>query len=69
MAPIRTWSGNDILTTARAIIYAVRPYHWKDDFPKVNAVDKDYAEEIRGKWADRLPFLPKGGLKKGANDG
>jgi 4-hydroxy-3-polyprenylbenzoate decarboxylase len=49
---------NDI-TTSRIIIYAVRPYHWKDRFPKVNAVDRDYAAEIKAKWADKLEFLNK----------
>jgi 4-hydroxy-3-polyprenylbenzoate decarboxylase len=49
---------NDI-TTARIIIYAVRPYHWKDQFPKVNTVSKEYAAEIEKKWADKLPFLRK----------
>ena len=49
------------LTNSRIIIYAVRPFHWKDDFSGVNAVDKDYAEEVRRKWADELPFLAKDG--------
>jgi UbiD family decarboxylase len=49
----------DDLTTPRVIIYAVRPWHWKDDFPKVNAVDPKYAEEVRNKWAEKLPFLTK----------
>jgi 4-hydroxy-3-polyprenylbenzoate decarboxylase len=47
----------DDLTTPRVIIYAVRPWHWKDEFPKVNAVSRDYAEEVRRKWAAKLPFL------------
>ena len=47
------------LVNSRIIIYAVRPFHWKDDFPMVNAVDKDYAEEVRKKWAGELPFLNK----------
>ncbi len=47
----------DDLTTPRVIIYAVRPWHWKDDFPKVNAVDPKYAAEVRAKWAQKLPFL------------
>jgi 4-hydroxy-3-polyprenylbenzoate decarboxylase len=51
-------AANDI-TTARVIIYAVRPYHWKDQFPKVNAVSKDYAAEVERKWAAKLPFLSK----------
>jgi 4-hydroxy-3-polyprenylbenzoate decarboxylase len=44
-------------TNSRMIIYAVRPYHWKDDFPKVNTVSKEYAEEIRRKWKGKLAFL------------
>jgi 4-hydroxy-3-polyprenylbenzoate decarboxylase len=45
------------ITNSRMIIYAVRPWHWKDDFPKVNAVAKDYADEIRRKWRSKLKFL------------
>ena len=41
------------------VVYAVRPYHWKERFPKVNRVDKDYAEEVRAKWADKLGFLKR----------
>ncbi|TDI64573.1 MAG: UbiD family decarboxylase, partial [Alphaproteobacteria bacterium] len=51
----------DDITTSRIIIYAVRPYHWKDDFPKVNAVDPAYAAEIKSKWAGKLDFLNKSG--------
>ncbi len=47
------------ITNSRMIIYAVRPWHWKDDFPKVNAVAPAYADEIRRKWRDRLPFLAR----------
>jgi 4-hydroxy-3-polyprenylbenzoate decarboxylase len=47
----------DDLTTPRVIIYAVRPWHWKDDFPRVNAVSRDYADAVRRKWAAKLPFL------------
>lgn len=45
------------MTNSRIIIYAVRPWHWKDDFPKVNAVEKGYAAEVRAKWKDKLRFL------------
>jgi 4-hydroxy-3-polyprenylbenzoate decarboxylase len=45
------------LTASRIIIYAVRPYHWKDDFPKVNRVDPEYAEQVRRKWSGKLSFL------------
>ena len=48
---------NGDVTTSRMIIYAVRPFHWKDEFPKVNAVDPTYAETIRQKWSGKLPFL------------
>jgi 4-hydroxy-3-polyprenylbenzoate decarboxylase len=47
------------ITNSRIIIYAVRPYHWKDEFPRVNAIAKDYAEEVREKWQEQLPFLAK----------
>jgi 4-hydroxy-3-polyprenylbenzoate decarboxylase len=45
------------LTNSRIIIYAVRPFAWKDEFPKVNAVDPDYAKEIARKWAGKVKFL------------
>lgn len=45
------------ITNSRIIIYAVRPYHWRDEFPRVNAVSKSYSDEIRRKWADELSFL------------
>jgi UbiD family decarboxylase len=48
------------MTNSRIIIYAVRPYHWKDDFPKVNAIDPDYAEQVKRKWAGKLKFLNGG---------
>ena len=45
------------MTNSRIIIYAVRPWHWKDEFPKVNAGRSDYAEEVRRKWRGKLRFL------------
>ena len=39
------------------IIYAVRPFHWKDEFPKVNMVSREYAAEVAAKWKDKLKFL------------
>jgi 4-hydroxy-3-polyprenylbenzoate decarboxylase len=48
---------NGDVTNSRIIIYAVRPWHWKDAFPKVNSVDPDYAAEIERKWAGKLKFL------------
>jgi len=58
LLPERRESGD--LTNSRVIMYAVRPYHWKDEFPKVNTVSKEYAAEIEKKWAAKLDFL-KGG--------
>ena len=49
----------DDLTTARIVIYAVRPWAWKDKFPKVNHVPEDYAAEVERKWSDKLAFLAK----------
>jgi 4-hydroxy-3-polyprenylbenzoate decarboxylase len=45
------------ITNSRIVIYAVRPYHTKDKFPKVNIVDPNYAEEMKRKWGKELPFL------------
>ena len=38
------------LTNSRAIIDACRPFHWKDEFPKVNAPSPALAKESREKW-------------------
>jgi UbiD family decarboxylase len=48
------------MTNSRIIIYAVRPYHWKDEFPEVNAIDVDYSEQIKRKWTGKLKFLNGG---------
>jgi UbiD family decarboxylase len=45
------------ITSSRIIIYATRPYHWRDQFPAVNEISKAYAEQIRSKWADKLEVL------------
>jgi 4-hydroxy-3-polyprenylbenzoate decarboxylase len=45
------------LTNSRIIIYAVRPFAWKDEFPKVNTVSAEYADKVRDKWKDKLQFL------------
>jgi hypothetical protein len=41
------------------IIYATRPFHWKDQFPAVNKVSREYGEQVRAKWVKELPFLAK----------
>ncbi|MFI5269262.1 MAG: hypothetical protein ACHQ7M_17950, partial [Chloroflexota bacterium] len=45
------------ITNSRMIIYAVRPYHWRDEFPAVNEVPKTYADQVRAKWSPQLAFL------------
>ncbi len=55
LPPERREAGD--LTSSRIIIYAVRPWAWKDKFPKVNAIDPDYAAEIKRKWMGKLKFL------------
>jgi 4-hydroxy-3-polyprenylbenzoate decarboxylase len=45
------------ITNSRAIIYAVRPFHWKDDYPKVNLIEPEYAESVRKKWTSTARFL------------
>jgi hypothetical protein len=39
------------------IIYAVRPFHWKDEFPKVNAFEASDLDAVAKKWAGRAKFL------------
>jgi UbiD family decarboxylase len=57
LTPEQRQSGD--ITTSRIIMYAVRPFHWKDQFPAVNMVDRDYAESVRRKWQDKLAYLRK----------
>ena len=37
-------------TSSRAIINACRPFHWRDQFPKVNMPSKELARETRQKF-------------------
>jgi len=48
---------NGDVTMSRIIIYAVRPFHWKEEFPKPNEVAPALAADVRAKWRDRLAFL------------
>jgi 4-hydroxy-3-polyprenylbenzoate decarboxylase len=47
----------DDITNSRIIIYAVRPWHWKDQFPRVNTVAQDYSDKIAAKWRGKLKFI------------
>ena len=55
LTPEKRESGD--ITNSRIIMYAVRPFHWKDNFPKVNLIDPAFAEEVRLKWVDQLRFV------------
>jgi UbiD family decarboxylase len=57
LSPAKRDSGD--ITTSRMIIYAVRPWAWKDEFPKVNMVERDYADQVRAKWQGVLEYLRK----------
>jgi 4-hydroxy-3-polyprenylbenzoate decarboxylase len=43
-------------TSSRAVIYATRPYRWRDKFPPVNRIDKDQREAMVKKYKGVLPF-------------
>ena len=47
----------DDITSSRIIIYATRPWHWKDKFPRVNTVAPDYSAEIAAKWRGKVGFI------------
>ena len=41
---------------SRAIVYAVRPWAWKDKFPMVNRIDDDQRQAMLKKFREVLPF-------------
>jgi UbiD family decarboxylase len=43
-------------TNSRAIFYAVRPWAWRDKFPKVNRIDADQREDVLKKYVDVFNF-------------
>lgn len=43
-------------TNSRAVLYAVRPYNWRDRFPMVNRADKEDLREVMDKYRGILPF-------------
>ncbi len=46
-------------TNSRAIFYAVRPFEWRDKFPKVSRVSRELREKVIRDFQNILPF-PKG---------
>jgi 4-hydroxy-3-polyprenylbenzoate decarboxylase len=55
LPPAKRKSGD--LTNSRIIIYAVRPFSWKAEFPEVSQFEAADLEKVRAKWKDHLPFL------------
>ena len=43
-------------TNSRAIMYAVRPWEWRDKFPLVNRISKQSMTDIVEKYRSELPF-------------
>ncbi|MBM2811785.1 MAG: UbiD-like subunit of potential (de) carboxylase, partial [Chloroflexi bacterium] len=37
-------------THSRAVIDATRPFHWRDQFPKVVGTSRDLQDKMRAKW-------------------
>src|SRR5690606_38358983 len=44
-------------TNSRVIIDATRPYSWRNEFPKVNAVSPELRAQILEKWENTLAEL------------
>jgi 4-hydroxy-3-polyprenylbenzoate decarboxylase len=44
---------------SRVIINATRPYRWRDEFPKVNAVSPEYRRQIAEKWGETLAEMQR----------
>jgi 4-hydroxy-3-polyprenylbenzoate decarboxylase len=43
-------------TNSRAIFYAVRPFEWKDKFPRVSRTSRELREQVLRKYKDVLSF-------------
>jgi len=45
-------------TNSRAIFYAVRPYGWRESFPKVSRSERELRQKVVEKYRSLLPFPP-----------
>lgn len=54
MSPAQKHNGDH--TNNRAIYYAVRPFAWRDQFPKVSRARRELHEEVMKKFKNILPF-------------
>ena len=43
-------------TNGRAIFYAVRPYAWREKFPKVSRSSRELREQVIKKFRHVIPF-------------
>ena len=43
-------------TNGRAIFYAVRPFEWKEKFPKVSRSSRELREKVIAKFRNVIPF-------------
>ena len=55
LTPEKRGAGN--FTNSRAIINACRPYHWKDQYPKVNRVSGELRGKTLKKWKELFSSL------------
>ena len=54
--PLLKYSAQDFVNS-RAIIYAVRPFGWKERFPKASRTDRELRERIVEKYRSLLPSM------------
>ena len=52
-----------ITSHSKAIIEAVRPFGWKDNFPPTSALTAEEASEIEAKWGDKIKGKASAGAK------
>ncbi len=46
-------------SNSRAIFYAVRPFAWREKFPKVSRTGRELFDQVVKKYSDILPFPPR----------
>jgi hypothetical protein len=46
-------------SNSRAIFYAVRPFAWREKFPKVSRTGRELFDEVVKKYSGILPFPPR----------
>jgi 4-hydroxy-3-polyprenylbenzoate decarboxylase len=57
MPPAKRSSGD--YTNSRALFYAVRPYHWKSQFPEVSRTEPELRRRVVEKYRSLLSFPPQ----------